>query len=80
MLLEGFSPVVHCRRRFLAAISRLWSCYLRVEQTLMQLERMMVASRPWTDRTRRLITYDGVRRDIMLDLAECRTPVLQTTP
>jgi hypothetical protein len=29
----------------------------------------LVASRPWTDRTRWLITYDGVRRDILLDLA-----------
>ncbi|KFY01547.1 hypothetical protein O988_02688 [Pseudogymnoascus sp. VKM F-3808] len=29
----------------------------------------LVASRPWTDRARWLITYDGARRDIFLDLA-----------
>lgn len=32
--------------------------------------KTLVALRPWMDRTRWAITYDGVRRDILVDLAE----------
>jgi hypothetical protein len=32
--------------------------------------KTLVASRPWMDRTRWAITYDGVRRDILVDLTE----------
>lgn len=31
--------------------------------------KTLVASRPWMDRTRWGVTYDGVRRDVLLDLA-----------